>query len=601
MRTINAIGHYIKENGGFFIATRKVVRLSWMLLGKFGVSGLVVEVRNTLKTRRIQVAQIARKNSLAKLATSKEITILATPHTTYVAHMLNQSFSEAGFQVSIITSRPPMGYGTNVHIVVCPQMFSQLPQNLISFQMEQSTSSRWFTPSYLKVLRNSLVILDYSKENIRFMGQQGIPYGNIFYMPITKIPNYLDFLAVKGLRFEPTNEKTYPVLFYGDINNERRRTILYELGKRFEVKIIGNLFGRDLYAHLLKARVVVNLHYYESALLETTRICECLSLGIPVVSESASDRGDYPELESQVRFVEIGDVPGMIEAIENALDAQAAMPKVEASPDQCGEAHEKMSSFYLNRFLLAYGLIDLDALSSRVPAFPPRLITEKICLSLPETPARRDSFLSQDLPAFEIFDGLRHTQGWVGCALSYKYLIKRAQAAGLRQILICEDDVVLNREGKSAVPIIEKYLESLKGEWDIFVGLIAHVHPDAEISRVVEFDELTFVHLNKMTSMVFNIYNHTIYDLLASWDESNEDPKTNTIDRYLENTKNLRVITAIPFIAGHSEEDSSTLWGFGNESYTELIVRSKEVLQEKVSAFRKAGIKEGLTDPPLTP
>ena len=45
-----------------------------------------------------------------------------------------------------------------------------------------------------------------------------------------------------------------------------------------------------------------------------------------------------------------------------------------------------------------------------------------ICLSLPETPQRR-AYAEQNCiqkPLF--FDGLRHVQGWKGCALSYWYL-----------------------------------------------------------------------------------------------------------------------------------------------------------------------------------
>jgi Glycosyltransferase family 25 (LPS biosynthesis protein) len=222
---------------------------------------------------------------------------------------------------------------------------------------------------------------------------------------------------------------------------------------------------------------------------------------------------------------------------------------------------------------------------SRGDALPPRFRSGKICLSLPETVTRRASFLSQGLAAYEIFDGLRNTQGWIGCGLSYKYLLQRAKMGNIPRVLICEDDVVLTTEGEAALSVVEEYLESLKDEWDVFVGLIAHLHPDVKVSQVDQFGGLTFVHLDKMTSMVLNIYNHSIYDLLISWDESNEDPKTNTIDRYLENSEKLRVVTAVPFIVGHSEDDSSTLWGFGNEQYVEMISRSQDLLQKKVRAF----------------
>lgn len=585
MQTISAINNYIKENGGFIASIRKVMRLSWMLLSKTGLRALMAEVRNTLKVRRGQVLQIRRKKALVDLARQRKITILATPHTLFVAHMLSHSLLAVGFQISILTSIPSGGYGKGMYIVLCPQMFSRLPRNMVAFQMEQSTSPRWFTEQYLKMLGASLAIFDYSRTNIKYLELQGIPYGNIFYLPIQPIPDYLEFLASRGLKLNAKNEKIYDVLFYGDVKNERRRAILDELGKHFDVKIIGEVFGQKLYEFLLRTRVVVNIHYYEHALLETTRISECLSLGIPVVSESSADRGEYPELEPLVHFVDIGDVSGMVRAIESLLAKDGSADPVEVQSGRpetpCGSG----MSFYISRFLLAYGLIDFKTFTCGISS-PLSFNTGKICLSLPETPVRRASFLSRGLAGFEIFDGLRHSQGWIGCGLSYKYIAMCAKLAGMRQVLICEDDVVLDRESEKALSQVDEYLASLNGEWDVFVSLVAHLHPDVEISKVDVFDGLTFVHLNKMTSMVLNIYNHSAYDLLVSWDELNEDPHSNTIDRYLESKAQLRVITAVPFLAGHSEDDSSTLWGFGNEKYSELIALSQELLQKKVEAFQ---------------
>ncbi|MBA3772991.1 MAG: methyltransferase type 11 [Ramlibacter sp.] len=587
MQTIGALQRYIKDNGGIVAATRKVARLSWMLLRTVGVSALTAEIRNTLRIRRVQVALLRRKKMLASLARKKEVTILATPHTMYVAYMLSYGLSQAGFRVSIVTSPPAVGYGEDIHIVICPQMFAKLPVHMVAFQMEQSISPRWFTKSYLKLLRDSLAVLDYSRTNIEFLTQQGIPYGNIFYVPIMPIPGYLNFLSSRGLSFDRDGEKAYDVLFYGDVNNQRRQMMLGELSKRFDVKIVGNLFGAKLYEYMLRARVVVNIHYYENALLETTRICECLSLGIPIVSESSLDRADYPDLELLVRFVEVGDAAAMIEAVENILGAGDAPPTAQVRTSPPGDVEAADPSFHLNRFLLAHGLTDLDVLFEH-PALPPRFATGRICLSLPETGARRASFLSRGLAGYEVFDGLRNAQSWIGCGLSYKYLLKRAKNVGLRQVLICEDDVVIDRESDAALSVVESYLASLNGGWDVFVGLIAHLHTDAKVSHVEEFGGMTFVHLDKMTSMVLNIYHHSIFDLLIAWDESNEDPKTNTIDRYLEGIENLRVITALPFIAGHSEEDASTLWGFGNKQYAGLISGSQALLEQKVGAFLKS-------------
>lgn len=578
MKPFSAIHRYVIENGGLYAAVSKVARLSAMLLRKHGVASLIAEIGSTMRIRNAQVVRLNRRNALLKAASTRSFKILATPHTMYVTHMLDHALTAAGYRVTLATSVPFLRFENAVYIVICPQMFSRLPRYVISYQMEQSVSPRWFTPKYLKTLKNSLAIFDYSKHNIDFLEEQGIPYSSIFHLPIATIPNYLEFLENRGWNLPSGVSKSYDVLFYGDATNRRRQLLLNELGQRFNLKVIGNVFGQDLYRDLLSARVVVNLHYYDNALLETTRIHECLSLGIPVVSEWSRDCEDYPDLLSRVYFVEPGNVTQMAEAIQNVLTH-----KNDATTSSTS-AGLSSSSFHVNRFLLANDLMNFDSFADNYN-YQPDLSTGKVCLSLPETGSRRKAFISQGFPEFKIFDGLRHAQSWLGCAMSYKYLISSANRMGLNQLTICEDDVVIRNE--AALPIVEKYLESLDGQWDIFVGLIAHLNSDAEISRVVEFEGLTFVHLNTMTSMVLNIYNRSIFQTILAWDETDDRPKNNTIDRFLESKGDIRVVTTLPFIVGHANEESSTLWGIDNTQYASLIADSGESLREKALLWRQ--------------
>ncbi len=53
-----------------------------------------------------------------------------------------------------------------------------------------------------------------------------------------------------------------------------------------------------MYNIICQARVVVNIHYYDGALLETPRICECISLGVPVLSEGLKIRANIQNLKA---------------------------------------------------------------------------------------------------------------------------------------------------------------------------------------------------------------------------------------------------------------------------------------------------------------
>jgi hypothetical protein len=120
-------------------------------------------------------------------------------------------------------------------------------------------------------------------------------------------------------------------LFYGDLKNKRRQRYLKELKKHFNVRVETNLFGAALHEAIAQTRVVVNIHYYEGAILESTRVCECLSLGATVVSEMSSNQGEHLDWEDMVTFTPVGDVQAMIEAIRNCLKEGM---ELESKPEQ---------------------------------------------------------------------------------------------------------------------------------------------------------------------------------------------------------------------------------------------------------------------------
>lgn len=118
MMLIRALRRYASDNGGILAAIKKVARLSLKLLKERGPRVLVDEVRQTLKARRAQALRQVRRNALIKAFASKNLKVLATPHTLYVAHLLDSVLTEAGYRVSIFTSVPALGFGDEVVIVI---------------------------------------------------------------------------------------------------------------------------------------------------------------------------------------------------------------------------------------------------------------------------------------------------------------------------------------------------------------------------------------------------------------------------------------------------------------------------------------------------
>lgn len=501
--------------------------------------------------------------------------ILCTPHTLFIARAIAERLASHGIESEIVTGSVKR-FPHDFYIVLCAQMFKRLPpaNKRVIFQLEQTVSSRWFTPQYMKTLKESFGVLEYSLTNIGFLAKNGLSYPNVHYLPIGASLEESDSVGKKL--------KKYDFIFYGDsLSSGRRRKFLEKLQEVYSVRVCNDLFGKDLYDIIREARVVINIHYYEGALLEMPRICECISLGVPVLSEGTSDQDEYPELEGAVTFFEEGSIDSMMARAAELLDH---FERVGPGLEEAALVSAARFNFMMDRFLTAIGAVSADIVLER-PIYIARE-SDFFALSLPETIERRRA-IAVTLPnGCELFDGIRHSLGWVGCGGSFSALSRYALAKEMVRLTVIEDDVDLPENFSDLLQEINRYLDVRKSDWDIFSGMMADVHPEAEVISVEHFDGRTYVTINKMTSTVFNIYNRSALKILSQWNPLNTDASTNTIDRYLERQESLRVVVALPFVAGHKEDATSTLWGFENKRYTPMIAEAQQKIEALVREWQ---------------
>lgn len=507
----------------------------------------------------------------SRLATSKGDVwgILTTPHTFYIAKIIAERLEKRGIASEIITECPNI-FDHNFYIILCAQMFKKLPppERRIIYQLEQSISSRWFTPEYINTLKSSLAVFEYSLTNIEFLAEKSITYPQVIYLPIGT--------PLKAPEILPATEKKYDFIFYGDnISSPRRRKFLQKLQSQFSVKICNNCFGDEMAEHIRYARAVINIHYYENALLEVPRIQECISLGVPILSESTIDQQDYPELNGAVRFFRQDSESHMLECaalmLNETLDTSDELRKSAVSSAQ-------KFTFMFDRALTSLGILPATTILEN-PVYLENK-SDFIGLSLPETIKRRKVFSSSKPDGCIMFDGIRNIRGWVGCGSSFSALARYALAHNIDQLTVIEDDVLLPVSFDENMLTVKKYLRNTVANWDIFSGMMASVHQTAQVINVEKLDGLTFVTLDRMTSTVCNIYNTRALDILSRWNPMDLNVDDNTIDRYLERQPDLRVVVALPFIAGHREEAESTLWGFDNTRYAQMIADAESQINE---------------------
>lgn len=264
------------------------------------------------------------KNLIFRYDKSTSIVIWTLPHTLYIANIIYSELKKynSAIKVEIINGRTIKIFNKNIYFVLCPQVLKKMPptNKAISIQMEQCVSD-WFSEEYFIRLNNSAIIYDYSKRNIDFLLDQGLNKNKIKYFPICAFLNYKDFLF-KEYSYIFEGKKNNDILFYGNLNSSRRQRLLKVLKNNFQVRIEESLYGYDMLKAIDESKIVINLHYYESALLETTRIYECLSMGACVVSEISIDLNDYPHLlnSKQISFFNIDDDEDMIKKIELMLN-----------------------------------------------------------------------------------------------------------------------------------------------------------------------------------------------------------------------------------------------------------------------------------------
>ena len=221
------------------------------------------------------------------------------------------------------------------------------------------------------------------------------------------------------------------------------------------------------------------------------------------------------------------------------------------------------------------------------------VMADKIyCLHLLETPYRLHAFNNQKyVPNIEVYPAVKFDPGWKGCGLSYQNLILNAKQQNLETITICEDDCAFNLDFEEKYKIIKEFLSEYE-TWDIFVGCIANLPTNTIVSNVIKYRGITFVEINRMYSMVFNIYNKTSYNTILKWDSDVINNK-NCIDIFL-GKQNLKFITTYPF-EFYCVNTNSTMWGTKDimqgynlfDRYNKMFSSSLALLKQKIDNWQK--------------
>jgi hypothetical protein len=172
----------------------------------------------------------------------------------------------------------------------------------IPYQLEQLSNASWsaFGDGKKEILLRALDVWDYSRENITFLANRGIG-GRL--LPV----GYHECLE----RIAAGAAKDIDVLFYGS-SCERRGKILDSLSRDgvLAVRSLFAVYGKERDDCIARSRVILNIHYYDTQILEAVRISYLLNNRCFIVSERseinpyeavAIPMAEYPDIVDTCR------------------------------------------------------------------------------------------------------------------------------------------------------------------------------------------------------------------------------------------------------------------------------------------------------------
>lgn len=215
-----------------------------------------------------------------------------------VALTLQFGLKQLGQDVEITTTPIPgvrhIVLGSNLYFTQATLAYN-LPPESILYNLEQiDYSSPWFNAALLSHFQ-AMTVWDYSQHNIEALQQFGIQA--VGHLPIGYAPTLSVITPL------PTAEQDIDVLFYGSLS-DRRTTILNELrAQGVRVEALFGVYGPERDAMIQQAKIVINIHHYNTQVFEVVRVSYLLANQRFVISELGAPDQETDYFQSGVVFV----------------------------------------------------------------------------------------------------------------------------------------------------------------------------------------------------------------------------------------------------------------------------------------------------------
>ncbi len=233
------------------------------------------------------------------------ITIVAPPGYPHVAAFFEVAESLRSGLVAlghdaVVTTRGDIA--GHQHIILGSNLLVSYPlpiaQDAILYNLEQiDVGSPWLKPDLIALFKRSRV-WDYSRRNAKALAQLGVNVEQV--VPVGYAPELT--------RIQHAPNKDIDVLFFGSMND--RRKVILDGFARSGVKLVAvfGAYGAKRDALIARAKVVLNVHYYDAKVLEIVRLQYLLANRVTVLSERGADPSEDATLSDAVAFADYDDL-----------------------------------------------------------------------------------------------------------------------------------------------------------------------------------------------------------------------------------------------------------------------------------------------------
>jgi len=201
-----------------------------------------------------------------------------------IAENINQGLLNLGHN-SVIRHAPTPGrqnivFGSNL----LPTYPIEIEPTSILYNLEHiDKETEWVVPKFLERHKQHRT-WDFCEWNVKKFANLGVTVRGVLPMAYVE----------QSTKFKMLDQKDYDVVFVGGMTPRRANTLKFMEMAGLNVKWIWQVYGRERDAHIMRAKLALNVHAVPGdKILEIVRMSHLFANKVPVLSERGTNWNEY--------------------------------------------------------------------------------------------------------------------------------------------------------------------------------------------------------------------------------------------------------------------------------------------------------------------